>query len=233
MTMVTVTRIGDLRVSPAGWSNSDFEWNVMLAAFRLRGKLEAGSFSYDRLIEGIADSAVPLIGDLRDRGFYSWLILLGPILNMERKSRISNYSLSSPLRKKNIDYKSSIERTYRYEYSERVAGLYQIHWDCFRKYIEFLTNNSWAIGFLSQKRDVELLENFDTFYQAASFRDHRVPSMDISWPHLSESICPSGEIVVKTFGAYDDREREVDFIFSPDILKEICCQPREVVLNNP
>ena len=105
-----------------------------------------------------------------------------------------------------------MERLYEYPDGEKVAGLYAVTWTRFEKYCMFLFRNHWAIGILSNRDEFLSGNNVDVLYDAAKFCNRDLISLDINWISILELSCPLGDIVVKTFGAYDDRERELNLI---------------------
>ena len=212
MAEVTVTQIDSLDEDIPERRLPEYIWASMLASIRISAVLMAGHSNYDAMVTSIYQKVMPLLDQVRSIGYTPYLFLVGPTLGIDRKSKIVNYSLARSLNKIGISTDVSVERLYEYPDGEKVVGLYAVTWTEFEKYCMFLFRNNCAIGILSNRDEFFSGNNVDVLYEAAKFRNHDLISLDINWINISQSSCPLGDIVVKTFGAYDDRERELNLI---------------------
>ena len=101
--------------------------------------------------------------------------------------------------------------------SERRAGLFLIAEGKFCEACWFMTRNALSIAILSQREEFLCAQTLALAYEAAAFDDSGEPDGRLNWSALSATFCPLGDVVVKTRGSFDDRERALNFIYDPRI----------------
>jgi hypothetical protein len=168
---------------------------------------------YRGLVDACCDAARPLHDTLFANGYRAWLILIGAPLNAEKKARFPNYELARSARKKNLLEDAAMERIFPLAAAERTVGLYLMHSERFCDGCEFLTHNSWAHIILSHREDFLSETNLERIYQSGGPDNGKLFSQ-VSWLTLSRAVCPLGDVVVTTNGAFDDRWREVHFVYA-------------------
>ena len=213
MTQVAMTDVDDLRRA-AGDLKAPDDLGVELAARTYSAKLAPGSFDYRGLILECCKAAHPLTTTLFARGYQPWLMLVGAVFTSEKKRRYPNYSLAEPARNHDLIGDAFLEQTYRKGDAERTAGIYLTKLAKFPDACWFLAQNTWSIIVLSRRNDFLSSANLEGLFRSAAFDDTGMPTTPLNWLALSIGVCPTDDIVVKTIGEFDDRERDLCFIYA-------------------
>ena len=221
MVEVTLSRIKRLDEDIPTRQLQNYTWASKLAAIRVRAVLAADCYDYEAMIKSLCQEALPIFYQLRDKGYNLCLFLIGPTLSAERKSRIVDYSLSKSIRKVGIAPLLLQEKVYEFQNGEAAAGVYVINWEDVETYCSFLFRNSSALGFASTSAAICSDQNVDALYKVSKYYSKYLESIDVNWVSVSDSFCPTGYVIVKTFGAFDDRERELNLIYSADMISLI------------
>ena len=195
---------GDLRVPRTGAAR--------LTATQFLARASAAPIDYRSLVDACCDSAGPMTRTLVAKNYRSWILLIGAA-NVRR--RFPNYKLAAPLQKANLASATFVEDVFPEPQGERTAGIYLTDPGKFCDACWFLTLNSWAIMILSARDDFASSANLSLFYERAGFsNDGKVITTWRNWPALASAVCPLGDVVVTTVGAFDDRQRGLNFIYA-------------------
>lgn len=213
MTDVTVQMIADL--SNEG-ENLRALGGIKLAATSYIATARTWPTDYRGLVDGCCTAARPVTEALFAEGYSVWLVLIGAALDAGRRSRLRNYALANPAIKDNLIEDVAMERVFHLTNAERTAGLYLMNAHKFRDGCQFLTHNLWAQIILSRRDEFLSEANLGLIYQSSVTDDNGISNPQINWQGLSVAVCPLGDIVVKTYGAFDDRWREIRFVYSPN-----------------
>ena len=169
---------------------------------------------YCALLETSYEAATPFINGLFEARFRAAILLVGAKLNAERRRRFPNYALSAPLARANLLNDIRVERTFSLSGNiERTAGIYELAPTVLRDGCWFLTLNSWALIVISQREDFWSEDSLTLMFNAAA-SDGGWQSLQLNWSGLSKALCPAGDIVIVTIGAFDDKERTINFVYS-------------------
>jgi hypothetical protein len=169
------------------------------------------------MLRACCDAARSLVHSLLDRGYHPSCLLIGAIMDPERTTRFPNYSLSGPARRLGVIDEKIVERTFSIDGADevqRTAGIYLIDPSAFVAAAMYQTQHKLSLQIFSRRTDSLTRENLTTTYHAAAFDDQGTPTYNLNWRVLAAAICPMGDIVVKTFGAFDDKFRSVSFVHS-------------------
>ena len=218
MVEVTLSRVEKLDEDIPTRQIQNYRWASKLAAIRARAVLAADCYDYEAMIRSLCQEVLPIFHQLRDRGYNLCVFLIGPTLSAERKSRIVNYSLSKSIRRVGIAPLLLREKVYEFQKGETAAGVYVIDWEDIETYCSFLFRNSSALGFAATAAAICSDQNVDALYKASKSYSRDLEGIDINWVTVSDSFCPLGYVILKPFGAFDDREREINLIYSADML---------------
>jgi hypothetical protein len=210
MTDVTVQTVADLSEGKSPQALA----GATLAATKYSARATGWPTDYRGLVNACCDAARPLSDALFAKGCRAWLILIGAAFDAERKSRFPNYALARPARERNLVEDIAMEKIFHLTKAERTAGIYLMNADRFCDGCEFLTRNLWAQIILSRQDDFLSETNLELIYQSGGFDDNGMPDSQINWLALSAAVCPLGNVVVKTHGAFDDRWREVKLVYA-------------------
>jgi len=156
---------------------------------------------YRGLVDACCKAARPLIDALFAKRCRAWLVLIGAPLDAERKARFPNYALARSARRKNLVEDVVMERIFHFAMAERTVGLYLMQLDSFCDGCEFLTHNSWAHIIFSCREDFLSGTNLERIYQSGG-PDNGMLFSQINWLTLSTAVCPLGDVVVRTDGAF-------------------------------
>jgi hypothetical protein len=170
---------------------------------------------YSGLVDAGCGAARSFSDALFAKGYRPWLLLVGGALGERTMPRPPNYSLVRPAREKNMVGEIAIERIFHLEKAERTLGLYSMAPERLRDGCEYLTHHSWAHIILSRRGDFLSGMTLDLIYQSGGADSGRISS-PINWLTLSIALCPFGDVVVTTDGAFDDRWRAVTFVYAAD-----------------
>jgi hypothetical protein len=190
--------------------------DTKLCALQFHARPATGSTTFRAIVEACCDASKPVTDALLAHEYRLWVLLVGAVLSPEQKRKVPEYALSNPLRKQHLIGSIQAERVFYLSGKERTAGVYLFDWDKFSDVCWFQNDNSWSVIVLSRRDDFDSGMNLETLYEAAAFDDEGVPDRVLNWRALSTAICLSGDVVVKTFGAFDDWERAVRFVFAAD-----------------
>jgi hypothetical protein len=214
-TRLEVTNVEDLARSHQTVDGNAASLGAELAMTQYLASASAAWTDYRALVNLCSDAARPLTESLFTHGCRAWLFLVGALLSTERRKRYPDYSLASPARKGDLVGEVYLERTYHEREDRRTAGLYLLDPGKFSDACWFQTLNVWSALVLSTRADMLSGGNLDMFYRAAAFDSTGTPVTALNWLSLADAICPLGDIVVKTLGAFDDKERAIRFVYAP------------------
>ena len=213
MPEVTVTKIDTLRYYIGDILHPLEGSEKVLSAIQYSAKVPRGTSEYTETMIACCEAAEGFLEKLRNSGYFFLILLIGPVLKPERKNKNPNYSLSSPLRKAEILTKLSHEREFVLPNGHRWAGLYLSDWRNFSDSCLFLSEHSWSLGIIANKEYLINTNYLSLIYKNGGFDERKAPQTLINWFSLANEICPRGNIVVKTMGSFDDRERSVKFVY--------------------
>jgi hypothetical protein len=212
---VRVSRFADLASDEDSHLHLSKEREVPLAAVEYLAKAAPGSTDYRAMVDACCEAGEPLTDALFANNFRAWLFLVGGKRNSEMRRRLPNSALAKLLERQHILGPAATEYAFPLSELERTAGLYLVAESKFCEACWFMTHNSWSIAILSQREEFLSEETLALVYKAAAFDDSREPVTTLNWSALSATVCPMADVVVKTYGAFDDRERAVNFIYDP------------------
>jgi hypothetical protein len=212
---VKVSRFADLASSDECCLGLSPERGLKLAAVEYRAKIVPAPTEYRTMIDACCEAAKPLTDALFSENFKARLILVGAKRSLDMRQRLPNYSLAMPLERHQLLGAEAMENIFPLQELERTAGIYMIPEGKFCDACWFMTQNSWSIAIISRREEFWCAETLAQVYRAAAFDDSAEPVIQLNWPALSAAFCPMGDVVVKTIGAFDDKERAVNFIYDP------------------
>lgn len=213
MPEVTVTKIDTLRYYIGDTLHPLEGSENVLSAVQYSAKVPRGTSEYTETMIACGQAAEGVLRKFRNIDYGFFILFIGAVLTPERKTRYPNYSLSSPLRKAEISPTFSRENEFSLPNGHRWAGLYLLDWRNFSDYCLFLSGNPWSVGIITNKECSNSPDYLSLVFENGAFDENKEPQTDINWFSLSNEICPRGDIVVKTMGSCDDRERSVKFVY--------------------
>jgi hypothetical protein len=196
----------------------DYAARVTLTGREYQATRTPSFYDYQKMIEACCAAAAPMTEDLFRKNYRAWLFLVGAPLNEDRRRRFTSYSLARPAQDKKLINGTKLEKVFKYQDLERTAGLYPLDREKFCDALLFLTINSWASLVLSDRNDFLSDYNLNQMYQAATSDTAPTALVAMNWEKLALALCPRGDVIVKTWGSFDDVYRNIMFIFAPEIL---------------
>jgi len=185
-----------------------------LSSLRFISNTRFGPSNQTELVKSCCSLVTNILIDLQNSGYSLWVLLIGPSLSHERRARIPDYSLGRSLRKCDIVESAAKENTFLLGAEERMAGVYRLDFGKFEDICRFMTHNYWSISIFSNRTNFDHIDNLEAMYYAGGFDNVNKVTL-INWWSLSHLLCPVGDIIIKMEGAFDDRDRIVNLIYSP------------------
>jgi hypothetical protein len=151
--------------------------------------------------------------ELYKSGYRLYFLHVGPH-HEDRSARVSTYKVSSVLVDENIKILDSIEIERPYKNRDRSIGLYEIGEADFVNGCHLQSVQTWSIMIFSTRHLISAMA-IDEMYRAIRAdleSDLDCPLGSFDWRPLVTLLCPRGDVVVKTAGRFDDRDRIVAYL---------------------
>jgi hypothetical protein len=185
-----------------------------LVSQRYTANYASGRGNYQDLFVACSEESSEFRSKLLKSGYHLYMLFIGPKI-VGRAERFPQYKLTSAIAAENITIIDAIEVSYPENDAERSLGLYEIEASDFAKSCYLLSKQAWSILLLSA-RPMDLVMDFEKIRRMVLDNSAGgatyYPSQSMDWRAFSKEFCPLGDIVVKTYGNFDDRERTVAYI---------------------
>jgi len=181
------------------------------------------STDYRGLVNACCDAASHGIHALFANGYRAWLLLFGPALSADEWKRFParRHGFGHLLREFDVFNDVMIEDDFfAPDHRDRTVGLYLVEPAKFADACWFQTVRETSTILVLSRRDEFLTKaNLARLNDVIGFGAGFSPSVSTKFGTLSAAVCPLGDIVVKTVGAFDDKDRGVTFIYTEAAIK--------------
>ncbi len=191
--------------------------HLPLAGYAFEARRTPDFHTEDALFRALSDSTAEFRTTIEQHGYQSWLLMIGPPLTHEQKSKVKVYDLANRARKASILGRIEIVKSYKVKNAhERTVGIYNIEKGRFIEAIKYISVCPGSIVVMSKGGDEFIGERIDQVYRAAI---ENVPPMalaGINLESLAAYLCCKGDIVIKSW--VGDLYRNLIFIASPEVM---------------
>ncbi|MGJ4931479.1 hypothetical protein ACQR1I_30400 [Bradyrhizobium sp. HKCCYLS2038] len=217
MLVVKVNRLPDLTSAPESSPGLISRDGPPLAMLEFSTSPVPSFVDVEKMMADVCEVARPLMLRLFADEFKFWFLRVDIERTPEMKRQRPDYALANQLRDAHVLGPEALESVLSALGSERRVGLFSIVEDRLFEACLFMTRNALSIGVLSARAQFPSNETLASAYRAAAFDDDGQRYDWINWRALAASLCPLGDIVVKTRGAFDDPYRMVDLVYDPRV----------------
>lgn len=184
-----------------------------LSAVQYKSHVLWGTREFEKAMLLCSTASRKTIDLMRNGGYNLWLFLFGAVRIKNRGQFETKSPPNMMLNKGGINESYSVEDIFVLPAGGRKVGIYLLDWDDYENLCLFLFKTPFALAILTQRVDFGSKENLDMLYEAGGFDAEKSPINYVNWISISNNICELGDVVVKTTGSFDDRERSVEIIF--------------------
>lgn len=152
---------------------------------------------------------------LRAEGYRMWMFMAGASMLPEQRAKYPTYDLAMPARREALLGEVGRTSEFREHGRSRTAGLFSILDQRFCDACSFLSRNSWCMGVLSRRRNFADEPGLDGLFRTAGFEADGVPHPQTNFLAAGTIVCPLGDVIVKTVGSFDDKDRGLMLVYDP------------------